>query len=66
MCKMLEEMREEAAKKAAEKASKEASKNKSIEVAKNMLADVMPFEKVAKYTGLPLETVKELATIKIA
>ena len=48
MCRALEEMRNETA------------HEKAVEVALAMLADDMPYEKVAKYAGLPLEEVKAL------
>lgn len=56
MCRMLEEMREEAAKEAAAKATMEAA----VETARKMLADKLPLEKVAEYTGLAIEEIREL------
>ena len=49
MCKVLEDMRNETA------------ERKSIEIAQRMLEDGMEIEKVAKYSGLKLEKVQELA-----
>ena len=50
MCRAMEEMR----------------KDERIECALEMLADGMPYEKVAKYSKLTLEEVKELASKKSA
>ena len=49
MCKVLEDMRNETAMRERE------------EIARRMLADGMALEKVAKYSGLKLEKVLELA-----
>ena len=49
MCKVLEDMRNETA------------ERKSIEIAQRMLEDGMEIEKVAKYSGLKLEKIQELA-----
>ena len=58
MCKLNEEMRNEAAREAAT----EAAILEKIQTALNMLADgVLSHEKIAQYTGLTLEDVKELA-----
>ena len=58
MCKLNEDMRNEAAREAAT----EAAMLKSIEMALNMLADgVLSYEKIAQYTGLIFDEVKELA-----
>lgn len=58
MCKLLEEMRDEAAAKAAEK----ATYAKAIETARSMLADgFLTYEKIAQYSGLSLDEIKELA-----
>lgn len=50
MCRAMEEMR----------------KDERIECALEMLADGMPYEKVAKYSKLSIEEVKELASKKSA
>ena len=61
MCKLNEDMRNEAAREAAT----EAAMLKSIEMALNMLADgVLSYEKIAQYTGLIFDEVKELAEQK--
>ena len=58
LCKLNEEMRNEAAREAAT----EAAILEKIQTALNMLADgVLSHEKIAQYTGLTLEDVKELA-----
>ena len=58
MCKLLEEMRDEAAAKAAEK----ATHAKAIETARSMLADgFLTYAKIAQYSGLSLDEIKELA-----
>ena len=57
MCKLNEEMRNETA--------TEAAMLEKIQMALNMLADgVLSYEKIAQYTGLTLEDVKELAEQK--
>ena len=48
MCKVLEDMRNETA------------ELRSIEIALRMLADGLTIEKVAEYSGLSLEKVREL------
>ena len=54
MCKLLEEMRDEAAEK--------ATYAKAIETARSMLADgFLSYEKIAQYSGLSLDEIKELA-----
>lgn len=54
MCKLLEEMRDEAAEK--------ATYAKAIETARSMLADgFLTYEKIAQYSGLSLDEIKELA-----
>ena len=58
MCRAIEEMRNETA--------REAAHAKAVENALTMLADDMPYEKVAKYAGLPLEEVKALDSKKSA
>ena len=50
MCRAMEEMR----------------KDERIECALEMLADGIPYEKVAKYSKLSIEEVKELASKKSA
>ena len=61
MCKLNEDMRNVAAREAAT----EAAMLKSIEMALNMLADgVLSYEKIAQYTGLIFDEVKELAEQK--
>ena len=42
-------------------AYKEGALQKALETARNMLADGISVDSVSKYSGLPLETVKELA-----
>lgn len=54
MCKAMEEMRNETV------------RERNIECALEMLADGMPYEKVAKYSKLTLEEVKALDTKKPA
>ncbi len=54
MCKVMEDMRNEAAQKAVEK--------DRINNAIKMLADGLSIDKVAQYTQLALDRVKELAT----
>ena len=54
MCRAMEEMRNETV------------RERNIECALEMLADGMPYEKVAKYSKLTLEEVKELASKKSA
>ena len=58
MCKVMEDMRNEAAKTAVEK---DRTKN-----ALEMLADGLSIEKVAQYSQLAIERVKELAMLKTA
>ena len=58
MCKVIEDMRNEAAQNAVEKYR--------IQNALEMLADGLSIEKVAQYTHLAIERVKELATPKVA
>lgn len=58
MCRAMEEMRNEAA--------REATHKKAIETALAMLADEMPYEKVAKYAGLTVDEVKALVSKKTA
>ena len=58
MCKVIEDMRNEAAQNAVEKYR--------IQNAVEMLADGLSIEKVAQYTHLAIERVKELATPKVA
>ncbi len=48
MCRAMEEMRNETV------------RERNIEVAKTMLADGLPYEKVAKYAGLTIDEVKAL------
>ena len=52
MCRAMEEMRNEAA--------REATHAKAVAVALSMLADEMPHDKIAKYSGLSLD---EIATL---
>lgn len=54
MCRAMEEMRNETV------------RERNIECALEMLADEMPYEKVAKYSKLTLEEVKALDTKKPA
>ena len=55
MCKAMEDMRNEA--------RAEALKEKSISVAREMIKDgVLSYEKIAQYSGLTVDEVKELAT----
>ena len=54
MCKAMEDMRNEAA------------ERRSFEIALKMLADGLEIEKIAEYSGLSLEKVKELAEQKSA
>ena len=54
MCRAIEEMRNETV------------RERNIECALEMLADGMPYEKVAKYSKLTLEKVKALDTKKPA
>ena len=54
MCRAMEEMRNESV------------RERNIECALEMLADGMPYEKVAKYSKLTLEEVKALDTKKPA
>lgn len=54
MCKMLEDMRNETAAKTA------------IEIATSLLDSNLSIEDIAKHSGLPVETVKELAAKKKA
>ena len=54
MCRAMEEMRNETV------------RERNIECALEMLADGMPYEKVAKYSKLTLEKVKALDTTKPA
>ena len=54
MCRAMEEMRNETV------------RERNIECALEMLADGMPYEKVAKYSKLTLEKVKALDTKKPA
>lgn len=54
MCRAMEEMRNETV------------RERNIECALEMLADGMPYEKVAKYSKLTLEEVKALGTKKPA
>ncbi|MDE7365435.1 MAG: hypothetical protein K2N27_11280, partial [Ruminococcus sp.] len=53
MCKLNEDMRNEAA--------NEAEYRKAVENATTMILDELPLDKVAKYSGLTLEEVTELA-----
>ena len=43
------------------KAKNEGAEQAKLETARNMLADGISVDSVSKYSGLPLETVKELA-----
>ena len=54
MCRIFEEVREESL--------REGAHQKAIENALAMLTDGLPYDKVAKYTGLTLEEVKALDT----
>ena len=54
MCRAMEEMRNESV------------RERNIEIAKTMLEDGLPYEKIAKYAGLSVEEVKELASKKSA
>ena len=58
MCKVMEDMRNEAAKTAVEK--------DRIKNAMEMLADGLSIEKVAQYSQLAIERVKELAMPRTA
>ena len=58
MCKVMEDMRNEAARSAVEK--------DRIKNALEMLADGLSIEKVAQYSQLAIERVKELAMLKVA
>ena len=49
-----------------EEIAQEATHKKAVENALAMLADDMPYEKVAKYAGLPIEEVKALDSKKSA
>lgn len=62
MCKVMEDMRNEAAREASIKATHE----KAVLVAQVMLADDMPYEKIAKYSGLSVEEIKALDEKKSA
>ena len=62
MCRAMEEMRAEAAREAAERARHE----QSVENAKSMLADGLPYETIARYANLPIEEVKALDSKKSA
>ena len=44
-----------------EEAYEEGAKQKAVETAKKMLCDRLSVKSVSKYTGLPLETVDQLA-----
>lgn len=44
----------------------EGETKRAIENAKKMIADNLPIEKIAEYSGLPLAKVKELAETKTA
>ena len=51
----------------AERRAKEAAYNRSVENALKMIADgQLSLEKIAQYSGLPLEKVKELADKRTA
>ena len=54
MCKVMEDMRNEAA------------REKAVLVAQAMLADDMPYEKIAKYSGLSVDEIKALDSKKSA
>lgn len=58
MCRAIEEMRAEAA--------REARHAQSVENAKSMLADRLPYETIARYANLPVEEVKALDSQKSA
>lgn len=62
MCRAMEEMRAEAAREAA----REARHAQSVENAKSMLADGLPYETIARYANLPVEEVKALDSQKSA
>ena len=62
MCRAMEEMRAEAA----EEAAREARHAQSVESAKSMLADGLPYETIARYTNLPIEEIKALDKPKSA
>lgn len=58
MCRAMEEMRAEA--------TREARHAQSVESAKSMLADGLPYETIARYTNLPVEEIKALDSKKSA
>lgn len=57
MCEALEQMRNEVA----EAAAKRAKREYSIQIARTMLSDGEPVDKVSRYTGLTLDEVQSLA-----
>ena len=56
MCRAMEEMRDESLREGVLK----GARAKALESARSMLADGMPYEKIAKYVGLSIEEVKAL------
>ena len=48
------------------KAVEDYVEKKQIESAKEMIADNLPIEKIARYSGLSLDKVRELAKTKTA
>ena len=62
MCRAMEEMRAEAA----EEAAREARHAQSVESAKSMLADGLPYETIARYTNLLIKEIKALDNPKSA
>jgi predicted transposase/invertase (TIGR01784 family) len=57
-------MREEDERAKLDQAEKKGEQKKQIEMAKTMLLDNEPNEKIAKYTGLPVEQIEQIRTQK--
>ena len=53
--------REEGWKDGREEGWKDGERNRALSDARNMLADKLPPEKIAQYTGLPVEDIRALA-----
>ena len=49
-----------------EEAAEKATKEKALQIAQKMISDgQLPLEKIAQYSGLPLQTIEELAGIQL-
>lgn len=64
MSKIVEDMRNETAAKVAAEVAAKTAYEKSVEFATSLLDSSLSIEDIAKHSGLPVETVKELAVKK--